>query len=399
MRANGDDGRKPGGPPPADEGVCAQDSAYGALVSPSFLKLCFWPLLAATSAGEASAALLKAITGDLAADTLQSADLPKPEWASPHTVLLDLPTMQLRDFSTRPQGQPALVCAPYALHGASIADFATGHSVVEALQSAGLTRVLVTDWRSATPEMRHFSIDTYLADLNVAIDEIGVPVDLIGLCQGGWMALVYAARFPEKVRRLVLVGAPVDVAAGASNLSRMVDDTPLAVFETLVRLGEGRVLGERVLELWGKALATSEADRVLQVTPGDDGVLHDLERRFDRWYAWTVDLPGTYYLQAVQWLFKENRIAAGRFMALGRTVDLANVRTPLFLLAARDDELVAPEQLFAAARLVGTPKSEIEIATEPCSHLSLFLGARTIATTWRRIGHWLGHDLQLAQAS
>jgi pimeloyl-ACP methyl ester carboxylesterase len=33
----------------------------------------------------------------------------------------------------------------------------------------------------------------------VLIDELGGKVDLIGLCQGGWMALIYAARFPEKV--------------------------------------------------------------------------------------------------------------------------------------------------------------------------------------------------------
>jgi pimeloyl-ACP methyl ester carboxylesterase len=42
------------------------------------------------------------------------------------------------------------------------------------------------------------SIDSYLADLNIAVDELGPPVDLIGLCQGGWLALVYAARFPKK---------------------------------------------------------------------------------------------------------------------------------------------------------------------------------------------------------
>ena len=58
--------------------------------------------------------------------------------------------------------------------------------------------------------MQFLGIDDYLADLNVLIDEIGAPVDLIGLCQGGWMALVYAARFPGKVRKLVLAGAPVD---------------------------------------------------------------------------------------------------------------------------------------------------------------------------------------------
>src|SRR6185312_13238295 len=78
-----------------------------------------------------------------------------------------------------------------------------------------------------TSETRYFTIDNYLADLNVAVDELGTPVDLIGLCQGGWLALVYAARFPKKVRRLVLVGAPIDIAAAESPLSRFVADVPL----------------------------------------------------------------------------------------------------------------------------------------------------------------------------
>ena len=85
--------------------------------------------------------------------------------------------------------------------------------------AAGLTRLFVTDWRSATPDMRHRGIDDYLSDLNVLVDQIGAPVDLIGLCQGGFMALIYAARFPQKVRKLILAAAPVDISAGTSALS------------------------------------------------------------------------------------------------------------------------------------------------------------------------------------
>ena len=40
-------------------------------------------------------------------------------------------TMPLRNFSTPERGQATLVCAPYALHGATIVDFARGHSVVQ----------------------------------------------------------------------------------------------------------------------------------------------------------------------------------------------------------------------------------------------------------------------------
>jgi poly(3-hydroxyalkanoate) synthetase len=86
----------------------------------------------------------------------------------------------------------------------------------------------------------------------------------------------------------------------------------------------------------------------------------------------------------------ENRLATGKFVALGRRIDLSAVRHPIFLLGAAADEIVAPEQLFATANRVGTPRQHIEAATEPCGHLSLFLGAETMKRSWPRIARWLG---------
>jgi poly(3-hydroxyalkanoate) synthetase len=139
--------------------------------------------------------------------------------------------MELRDFSVRNAGVQALICAPFALHYPTVADFAPGHSIVEALRDGGVDRIFVTDWRSASAEMRFLTIDNDLADLNVAVDDLGSddlgsPVDLIGLCQGGVMAAAYAARFPHKVRRLVLAGAPIDISAGDSMISRMTAHLP-----------------------------------------------------------------------------------------------------------------------------------------------------------------------------
>ena len=325
---------------------------------------------------------------------------PEPSWTTPHAIALELATARLRDFSTRPDGVPTLVCAPYALHGAVIADFAPGHSLVETLREAGLHRVYLTEWRSAGPDMRFLTIDNYLADLNVMVDALGPPVDLVGLCQGGWMALVYAARFPGKVRRLVLAGAPVDVRAGHSMLSDCTENIPLSTFAEMVRLGEGRVIGSRVLELWGPALAAEESVQVLQLADDiDDTQARELERRFAEWYGWTLDLPGAYYLQVVSWLFKENRIAQGSFPALGRTVDLADIDIPVFLMAARDDTLVAVPQLLATASLVSTPPQAIETIVEPCGHLSLFVGRETLHRAWGKAARWLRRDLAVARAS
>ena len=299
--------------------------------------------------------------------------------------------MRLREFCADDHAVPTLICAPFALHRATITDFAPGHSLVRALRNAGLSHICVTDWLSAAPRMRYLSIDNYLADLDLAVDELGGKVDLIGLCQGGWMALLFAARFPEKVHKLVLAGAPVDIRAAESPLSRLTAQMPLAMFEQLVEFGGGRILGDRVLGLWGaRTLESASVRQLLQVPRRIGGpAWRRLEAEFHEWHATTVDLPGTYYLEVVEWLYKQNRLAEGSLIALGHRIDLARIRLPLFLLAARDDDVVAPEQVFATARRVSTAAAEIATAIAPCQHLGLFMGARTLRTVWPNITRWL----------
>ena len=351
-----------------------------------------WPFAAAAEVVQAHLRLFESLTPQATKAALRDSSIGLSfPWTTANTVALELASMRLRDFSIRADGPATLICAPYALHGATIADFAPGHSVVEALCHSGISRVFVTDWRSATPEMRYFTIDNYLADLNVAVDEVGPPVDLVGLCQGGWLALVYAARFPNKVRRLVLVGAPIDIAAAEFRLSRFVDDMPSTMFDEFVRLGEGIVHGEQMLRLWG---ISEQAEAALQNPPAlDPARRRELIDRFRKWYAETLDLPGSFYLQVVNWLFKENRIAEGRFVALGQCIDLTRLNVPIFLLAASHDEVVSVDQLFAVKRLVGTPAERLVSITEPGVHLGLFLGANVLDGSWRKIAHWLHQDL------
>ncbi|SFO16123.1 PHB de-polymerase C-terminus [Bradyrhizobium sp. Ghvi] len=312
-------------------------------------------------------------------------------WTTPASVALELATMRLRDCSRTRSGHPALVCAPYALHRAQIADFAPGHSVVQSLQHGGIGRIYLTDWRSASPEMRHLSIDSYLGDLNVAVDEIGAPVDLVGLCQGGWLSLLYAARFPAKVRRLVLVGAPVDLSV-ESRLSQLARSAPEMLYDQLVARGGGNVSGEEMLHVWSKSPDRDDIAVALQRDLSDEEGAA-LLARFDRWNAETLNLPGTYYLQIVNWIFRENRIASGNFTALGRGIDLKDVKAPIFLLAGLDDDVVPATQALATASLVGTPPAFVAAASEPSNHLGLFMGARTHAHAWPRIAEWLLDDL------
>jgi poly(3-hydroxyalkanoate) synthetase len=349
-----------------------------------------WPALMAESASEVASAIARELARFTGAPESRP---PEPPWTTHSKIALELSAVRLRDFSSADKGRVTLVCAPFALHGATVVDFAPEHSLVRALQGAGIDRLFVTDWRSATPDMRFWSIDEYLATLNVLVDQLGGAVDLIGLCQGGWMALIYAARFPAKVRKLVLVGAPIDIAAGNSKLSDLAINTPIHIFRELVQLGDGRVLGQRLLQCWTPDLGRDEIHRLLESQHALESVaFRRLEARFGRWYAWTVDLPGTYYLQVVEQLFKENRLARGSFVALGEQIDLSILRCPLFLLAARDDDVAAPAQIFATEKLIDSARCRVEKTTAPCGHLGLFMGRETVCNQWPAIARWLQKD-------
>ncbi|HKJ62020.1 MAG TPA: alpha/beta fold hydrolase [Hyphomicrobiales bacterium] len=317
---------------------------------------------------------------------------PAPEWATDNSALLDLDTMRLRDFSTgRNDALPVIVDAPYAGHSATIADYAPGQSLVETLIGSGLTRVLVTDWKTATEEMQYFDIDTYLAEINVAVDELGGEAHLVGLCQGGWMSAMYAARFPGKVSSLVLAGAPIDTDAGDGPIKTIAHSLPLSFYEEMVSVGGGRMLGRFMLAGWKNMHSEVHyLEKYLDLFAHveDEAYLQRTEQ-FESWYENPIDLPGRYYLQAIRDLFKENLFAKGEFTALGRKLKLKDITCPLYLLAGEGDDITTSEQVFNAEKLVGTPKDKIEKMLVPGGHIGLFMGRRTLGDAWPVIGRWI----------
>lgn len=354
----------------------------------------FWPMAAAWHLGEQALALMQR-SADFATEAAIIDHPPQPAWATPNQVRLELATMRLREFTdSTAQGIPILVDAPFAGHSSTIADYAPGQSLVQVLMAAGAPRVLVTDWKSATPAMRYFDIDTYLAELNVAIDDLGGKVHLVGLCQGGWLSAMYAARFPGKVRSLVLAGSPIDADAGDGPIKRLAHSLPLQTYRDMVAAGQGLMRGSLMLAGWKNMHPAEQyANKYATLYQNiEDRSQVARTEQFERWYENPVDLPGAYYLQAIEQLFKENRFAKGQFVGLGRALSLRDITIPTYLLGGEADDITTPEQVFAAADLIGTPKHQIVRKLVPGGHIGLFMGSGTLKAAWPGIAEWvLGH--------
>ena len=256
----------------------------------------FWPMAMAAALAEEGTELY-AKNVKFAEEEIKIHDELRPKLATPNVARLDLRTMVLRDYG-EPRGIPTLVDAPHAGHTAMIADYHKGQSLIETLLANGVGHVALTDWKSASDDTKDLDIDNYLAELIVAIDDLGGRVNLVGLCQDGWLSAMVAARFPGKVNALVLAGSPIDTDAGDGPIKRMVHQSPMSFYEELVALGGGLMKGKFMLQGWKNMHPEQHyiEDQIdLYENVGDPAYLAK-EETFESWYENPIDLPGRWYL-------------------------------------------------------------------------------------------------------
>jgi poly(3-hydroxyalkanoate) synthetase len=318
-------------------------------------------------------------------------DRRRPAWQLANEIVLRTPFAVLRDF-TRPADTgcdvvPTLVLPPQAGHSSVVVDFSPDQSQLAVIRGAGLVRLFALEWLSATPATTDVTITHYLDVIDRSVRLLGGRANLIGDCQGGWLAAIYAALHPDRVHTLTLAGAPIDFHAGesviASSTRAWTSSFGLAPYRALVAAGGGNMPGRAVLGNFIAIQPQSEISRQLQLFEHIDDDAHvERYRVFEDWFKHTQDIPGAFYLWLVEHLFWGNELISGRLLVDGRNADLGAIRCPLFLLAGARDHITPAEQVFAARDVVGTPAAQVTCRLADAGHLGLFMGREALRTAW-----------------
>jgi poly(3-hydroxyalkanoate) synthetase len=311
-----------------------------------------------------------------------------PDWATAHEIAFETPLARLRDFSRRRRGVvPTLVLPPQAGHDSCIVDYSTTQSQMGAILDAGLERALALDWVGATPSTAQASIDDYLEIVDEAVERCGGTVNLIGDCQGGWLATIYAALRPERVNTLTIAGAPIDFHAGEPVIGEIVrqlaPDGNLWFYEALVGGGGGVLKGRHMLSGFIAINPADEISRQLDLLRSVGDPRHvDRYTEFEDWFKHTQDIPGAFYLWIVRHLFVDNALIDGRLEIGGTVVELDRIEMPLNLLGGERDHITPPEQVFALERACGAPPEQIRRFLSTGGHLGLFMGGEALRERW-----------------
>ncbi len=312
-----------------------------------------------------------------------------PTWSTPHEIVLESPVARLRDFSagSRRRVVPTLVLPPQAGHDSCIVDYSERQSQIRTIRAAGLERVWSLDWVGATRRTRDAGVEDYLDFLERSIELIGEPVNLVGDCQGGWLATIYAALRPERVRTLTIAGAPIDFHAGDAVIHDWVAQLgprqDLSFYRGVVALGDGVLRGEFMLNGFILIKPENELSKQLQLLNHVRDAEHlERFRAFEDWFKHTQDIPGAFYLWIVQHLFAANKLIAGELEIAGKRVDLSQISCPLNLLGGASDHITPPEQVFALADHASTPPEEVTRRVSSGGHLGLFMGSEALREHW-----------------
>jgi poly(3-hydroxyalkanoate) synthetase len=313
----------------------------------------------------------------------------RPSWSSPHEIVAESPLARLRDFSSGPGPwvMPTLVLPPQAGHDSCIVDYSPAQSQMQTIIGAGLNRAYSLDWRGATSDTADASIEDYLEVVDRAVQHCGGRVNLIGDCQGGWLATIYAALEPERVNTLTIAGAPIDFHAGepviGDVLRWLAPGGDLRFYEALVASGGGVLKGRHMLSGFIMIQPSTEISRQLELLCNLGNATHIARyREFEDWFKYTQDIPGSFFLWIVRNLFSDNAMITGELEVGGRKVRLDRLRMPLNLLGGASDHITPPAQVFALAEHAATPADQVHRRVCDGGHLGLFMGRDALA------GHW-----------
>jgi poly(3-hydroxyalkanoate) synthetase len=313
----------------------------------------------------------------------------RPTWSTPHAIVFESDLARLRDFSpSHPAGLvPTLVLPPQAGHDSCIVDYSPAQSQMQTIIACGLEHALTLDWVGATPGTADAGVEEYLDVIDRAVEHAGGQVNLVGDCQGGWLAAIYAAAAPERVNTLTLAGAPIDFHAGDpviyEALRGLTPGGALGFYEALVAAGGGVLKGDAMVAGFIMIQPGAEISRQFELLRNLDDARHVARyAEFEDWFKHTQDIPGAFYLWIVRNLFRDNALVRGTLDVLGETIDLSRLDMPLNLLAGATDHITPPAQVFAIADHATTPAELIRREIAPGGHLGLFMGHEALSDHW-----------------
>jgi polyhydroxyalkanoate synthase len=324
----------------------------------------------------------------------------EPREQTPSVLVADGDHRTVRQYShpDGPSGDskvPTLLVPPLAVPGTCY-DLRPCQSLARHLMEQG-RRTYLVDYGTIGFADRKMGLETWIDEIlphaiEKTLEHSGADeVDLVAWSLGGTLSLLTTAAHPNlPIRSVSALATPIDyskipsilpfralgqVTGGAvvTNANRLVGGFP----STLVRASfRATAIQREVTKPLFIARNLLHTERLARM------------ETIDRFMADMPAYPGRLYGQIYGRLIINNDLAKGRLKLTGRTVELSEVKVPVFSVGSKKDA-IAPFACVKAVTKVLPNAPHVRFEQVPGSHLGLVSGPEARHTTWRHLVDFL----------
>ncbi|VFQ45682.1 class III poly(R)-hydroxyalkanoic acid synthase subunit PhaC [Desulfoluna butyratoxydans] len=292
---------------------------------------------------------------------------------------------------TRGKGLKTPLLIVYALiNRETMLDLQPDKSVIRNFLEEGVD-VYVLEWGYPMRKDRWLTLEDHIEGyMDHVVDHILktkrlAKLNLMGICMGGTMGVVYASLHPEKVKNLITTVTP----------------TWFDTEEGLLHLWMKETHVERVVEACGNMpgdvmnlgfLMLNPAKLVVEKYHGLMANLNDkdfLENfiRMEKWIFDSPDVPGETFLEFITAFYRENRLLNGSFTLGGKAVDVTRITMPVLNIYAKYDHLVPPSACDRFTKAVGS--ADVQDLCLDTGHIGIYVSSKCQRDFVPHIAGWL----------
>ncbi|MGO9984718.1 MAG: polyhydroxyalkanoate depolymerase [Rhodomicrobium sp.] len=270
--------------------------------------------------------------------------------------------------------------------------------------------VCITDWHNARDvgiSAGRFGFDDYVDHLIQWLRVMGPGSHLLAVCQPCVQALAAAAVMaeagdPAKPRSMTLMAGPVDTRVSPTKVNKLAMEKPIAWFEKnlISRVparyaGAGRSVYPGFVQLTAFMSMNIERHRKAHVdlyqhlAKGNKEKADEIKTFYNEYFA-VLDLTAEFYLETVEWVFQQPRLATGTLTFRGAPVKPSAIRRMLLLTVEGErDDICGIGQTAAAHELCSglRPHLKRHHLQAGAGHYGVFSGKRWETQVYPQVRH------------
>ncbi len=319
--------------------------------------------------------------------------LPEVEIAStPKTAVYseDKLTLYRYDRKTEATYKTPILIVYALVNTYKMLDLQPDRSYIKNLLDSGFDVYLI-DWGFPTKSDRYISMDDYVNGyINNCVDFVRKKnrvesINILSICQGGTLSVIYSSLYPNKIKNLVTHVTPIDFKTNDGLLFRWSKDMD---FDKLVEGFDGLVPGDFLNQGFDmlKPMMKVQKQQTLANSLDDEAKLTNF-LRMEKWISESPAQTGECFRQFMKDLYQKNKLVKGELEVGGKKVNLKNLTSPLLNIYATEDHLVPPAATIPLNDFIGS--KDKELYSFKGGHIGVFVGGKSQKELAPAVVAWL----------